>query len=165
MTIGKEGLRTLLLNACPSLHFSNLCGFPNDCYNHNEIYKGSPKFFGNDGDSVTHHFDTFFKLVADFNVVHENDLMMIFSFSLNGDAKNWFYDLHEKFIISIVSFFECFLLRWCEFEVEGIKKLVKEYDVILPRTKHDSKKEIHNEPIEEEYRDLLIADIIEKSTS
>ena len=50
-------------------------------------------FFGNDGELVIHHIATFFKLVSDFDVVHENDLMFIFSFSLKGDAENWFNDL------------------------------------------------------------------------
>ena len=44
-------------------------------------------------------------------MVHEDDLIFIFSFSLKGDAENWFDDLPEKSIVSIVDFFECFLLR------------------------------------------------------
>ena len=98
--MGKEGIRTLLLDACPSIDFSNGCGFPNDCYNHTELYKVTPYFFGNDGDSVTHHIVAFFKLVA-------NDLIIIFSFSLKGDAENWSYDLTEKSIVSMVDIFEC----------------------------------------------------------
>ena len=84
--MGKEGLRTLLLDACPSIDFSNVCGFPNDCYDHTKLFNVAPKFFGNDGESVTHRIVSFFKMVVDFNVVHEDDLMVIFSFSLEGDA-------------------------------------------------------------------------------
>ena len=115
--MGKEGLCTPLLDACPSIDFSNIYRFPNDYYNHIELYKVAPNFFGNDGDLVTHHITHFFKVVADFNIVHEDDLMIIFSFSLKGDAENWFYDLPEKSIVSMVDFFECFLLRWYEGEV------------------------------------------------
>ena len=87
--MGKEGFRTVLLNACPIIDFSNISEFPNDCYNHTKLYRVAPEFFGNNGESVTHHIATFFKLVDDFNVVHEDDLMVIFSFSLKGDAHNW----------------------------------------------------------------------------
>ena len=93
--MGKEGLRTLLLDTCPSIDFSNISGFPNDGYHHTKLYNVATEFFGNNGESVTYHIDTFFKLVVDFNVVHEDDLMVIFSFSLKGDAENWFYDLSE----------------------------------------------------------------------
>ena len=79
--MGKEGLRTLLLDACPSIDFSNVCVFPNDYYDHTELFNAAPEFFGNNSESVTHHIATFFKLVADFNVVHEDDLMVILSFS------------------------------------------------------------------------------------
>ena len=88
--MGKEGLRTLLLDACPSIEFSNVCGFPKDCYNHIELYNVAPRFFGNDGDSVPRHIATFFKLVVDFNVVHNDDPIAIFSFPLKGDGENWF---------------------------------------------------------------------------
>ena len=57
-------------------------------------------------------------------MVHEDDLMIIFSFSLKGDVENWFYDLPEKSIVSMVDFFKCFLLRWYEGEVGEIKQLV-----------------------------------------
>ena len=84
--MGKERLRTLLLDGCPSIDFSNINGFPNDCHNHTELFNASLEFFGNDGESITHHIASFFKLVVDFNVVREDDLMIIFSFSLKGDA-------------------------------------------------------------------------------
>ena len=61
----------------------------------------------------------------------------------------------------MVDFFECFLLRCYEGEVGEIKQLVKEYDALLPRTKFDTKKDIHSDPIEEAHKDLLIEDIIE----
>ena len=138
--MGKEGLRSLLLDGCPSIDFSNINGFPNYCYNHTELFNVASEFFGNDGELVTHHIATFFKLVSDFNVVHEDDLMFIFSFSLKGDARNWFNDLPEKSIVSMVDFFECFLLRWYEGEVGEIKQLVKKYDALLPRIQPDAKK-------------------------
>ena len=61
----------------------------------------------------------------------------------------------------MVDFFECFLLRWYEGEVGEIKQLVKEYDALLHKTHPDAKKEIHNDPIEEAHKDLLIEDVIE----
>ena len=159
--MGKEGLRMHLLDACPSIDFSSVYGFPNDCYDHTKLFNVASKFFGNDGESITHHIASFFKLVVDFNVVHEDDLMVIFSFSLKGDAENWFYDLPEKYIVPMVDFFECFLLRCYEGEVGEINKLVKEYDSLLPRTHPDVKEEIHDDPFEEAHKDLLIEDIIE----
>ena len=64
----------------------------------------------------------------------------------------------------MVDFFECVLLRLYEGEVGEIKQLVKEYDSLLSRTQPDAKKEIHNDPIEEAHKDLLIEDIIENPT-
>ena len=103
----------------------------------------------------------FFKLVADFNLVHEDDLMIIFSFSLKGGAENWLYDLPKKSIVSMIEFFEYFLLRWYQGEVREINQLVKEYDALLPRAQPYAKKDIHNDPIEEAHKDLLIEDINE----
>ena len=78
--MGKKGLCMLLLDACPSIDFSNVYGFPNDCYDHTILFNATPEFFGNDGESVTHHIVAFFKLVVDFIVVHEDDLMVISPF-------------------------------------------------------------------------------------
>ena len=60
----------------------------------------------------------------------------------------------------MVDFFKCILLRRYEGEVGEIKKLVKEYDSLLPKIQPDTKKEIHSDPIEEAHKDLLIEDII-----
>ena len=73
------------------LDFSKIHGFPNQCYDRGKVHDILPEFYGNDGVSTTHHIASFCKLVADFNVRHEDDIMIIFAITLEKDAMTWFY--------------------------------------------------------------------------
>ena len=108
----KERLRTLLLQTFTQLDFSNIHGFPNHFYDHENLFNVAPEFYGNNDDSATHHIASFFKLVVDFNIYHADDLMTTFAWTLEGDARNWLCSLYDKSIASMVKFFDCFLLWW-----------------------------------------------------
>ena len=108
----KEGLHALLLEIFSQLDFSNIHGFPNHGYAHEKLFDVAPEFSGSNGDSATHHIVSFFKLVVDFNIYHEDDLMAIFAWPWEGDARHWLCSLYDKSIGSISKFFEYFLLRW-----------------------------------------------------
>ena len=136
----KEGLRALLLEIFPQLDFSNIHCFPNHGYDHENLFYVALEFGGSNGDSTTHHIVSFFKLVVDFNIYHEDDLMTIFAWILEGDARHWLCSLYDKSIVSISKFFEYFLLRWHEGKEEEIKQLAKKYNGLLLRAQPDSKK-------------------------
>ena len=137
----KEGHRALLLEIFPQLDFSNIHCFPNHGYDHEKLFDAALEFGGSNGDSTTHHIVCFFKLVADFNIYHEDDLMTIFAWTLERDARHWLCSLYDKSIGSISKFFEYFLLRWHEGEEEEIKQLARKYDALLPRAQPNSNKE------------------------
>ena len=63
--------------------FSKVHGFPNECYDLEKVHDILPKFHGNDGVSATHHIVSFCKLMADFNVHHEDDIMVVFGKGFN----------------------------------------------------------------------------------
>ena len=92
--------------------FSKIHGFPNQCYDPDKVDDILPKFYGNDGVSATHHIASFCKLMADFNVHHEDDIMIIFAITLEMDAMIWFYGLLDESIDLVAMFFERFLLCW-----------------------------------------------------
>ena len=66
--------------------------------------------------------------MADFNVHHEDDIMIVFAITLERDAMIWFYGLLDESIDSVAMFFERFLLRWHDGAVDEIGQLAKEYD-------------------------------------
>ena len=68
------------------LDFSKIHGFPNQCYNRGKVHDILPEFYGNDGVLATHHIASFCKLMADFNVHHEDDIMIVLAITLVNDA-------------------------------------------------------------------------------
>ena len=85
-----EGLCAHLHGAFTPLDFSGIHGFPNECYK--RALRIVPELFGNDEDS-TIHMASFSKMMADLKVYHEDDLMIVFALTFEGDAKDWFNDL------------------------------------------------------------------------
>ena len=79
-----------LEEAYPPLDFLGIKGFPHDCFNHDDLYEDAPIFNGM-GESATTHISSFIKLVVEFNVFHEDDLMIIFACTLERDALEWFF--------------------------------------------------------------------------
>ena len=108
-------------------------GFPNQCYDRGKVHDILPEFYGNDGVSATHHIASLCKLMADFHVHHEDDIMVVFAITLERDAMIWFYGLLDESIDSVPNFFERFLLRWHDGIVDEIDQLAKEYDALIPR--------------------------------
>ena len=60
-----------------------------------------PEFFGYDEDSTIHHIVSFCKLMADLKVYHEDDLMIVFALTFEGDAEDWLDDLWGESIDSM----------------------------------------------------------------
>ena len=87
------------------LDFSKIRGFPNKCYDCGKVHDILPEFHGNEGVSPTHHIASLCKLMSDFNVHHEDDIMIVFSITLERDAMIWFYGLLDESIDLVPNFF------------------------------------------------------------
>ena len=82
----KEEPRDIWHEAYNPLDFSRIRGFPNECYDREKVHDILPKFHGIDSVSTTHHIASLCKLVSDFNVHHEDDIMIVFAITLERDA-------------------------------------------------------------------------------
>ena len=148
------------------LDFSKVHGFPSECYDP-EIHDILPEFHGNDGVSATHHIASFCKLMADVNVHHEDEIMIVFAITLVNNAMTWFCGLLDKSIDSVPKFFERFLLRWHDGTVDEIEQLAKIYDALIPRVHHELEEEIHEEQtmenlVDEAIQEPFVEDITEE---
>ena len=142
----KEEPRDIWHEAYSLLDFSKIRGFPNECYDRGKVHDILPEFHGNDGVSATHHIASLCKLMYDFNVHHEDGIMIVFAITLEGDALIWFYGLLDESIDSVEIFFERFLLRLHDGTIDEIEQLAKEYDALIPRF-HPEFKEQTNEDL------------------
>ena len=89
----KEELRDIWHEAYNTLDFPKIDGFPNQCYDHGNVHDILPEFHGNDGVSASHHIASLRKLMSDFNVHHEDDIMIVFAITLERDAMIWSYGI------------------------------------------------------------------------
>ena len=98
-----EGLCAHLHGAFTPLDFLSIHGFPNECYK--RVLRIVLELLGNDEDSKIHHIASFCKLMEDLKVYHEDDLMIVFALTFEGDAEDWFNDLWDESIDSMAKFF------------------------------------------------------------
>lgn len=89
----------------PPLVLSSISSFPHDGYD-SDLFDHIAPFHGYD-DSPRLHIVFFMRVVVDFNIVHEDDLMRIFASHLEDEASYWFQDPGRKSISSIADFIEC----------------------------------------------------------
>ena len=68
------------------IYFSNITGFPNCCDGVGDAYKWLPVFDGNYGDSAIRHVKYFLQLMADSNILHEDNMMEMFASTFWGEA-------------------------------------------------------------------------------
>ena len=61
------------------IDFSNISGFPNFGHDVGDVYKWLPVFHGNYGDSAIWHIKSFLQLLADSNVLFEDNMMEMFA--------------------------------------------------------------------------------------
>ena len=100
--------------------------------------------------------------MADFNVHHEDDIMVVFAITLERDAMIWFYGLLDESIDSVLNFFERFLLRWHDGTVDEIEQLAKEYDALIPRLHPELKEQITEDLSEGVLQEPLVEDVTEE---
>ena len=58
------------------IDFSNISSFPNFGHSLEDVYKWLPVFHGNYGDSAIRHVKSFLQLMADSNVLYEDNMMV-----------------------------------------------------------------------------------------
>lgn len=101
-----------------------------------DIFDSISDFLDNN-DSAAQHIINFTKVVVDFNVVHEVELMYALSFLLAGDAFTWFHeDIPIKSIFSLAELLKVFLIKWHHKDVHYIELLVEEFIIYLPKENH-----------------------------
>ena len=57
------------------IDFSNIPGFPNCCDGSTDVYHWLPIFYGDYGESAICHVKYFLQLMADSNILHEDNMM------------------------------------------------------------------------------------------
>ena len=97
----------------PSIDFFKISGFPN-CIDGEQTYCPLPIFRGHDNNhSAKFHVVIFLSRMSEFNIPHEDDMMLMFAYFLQGILSCWFYEgLSDKSITSLTNFFEIFLRQW-----------------------------------------------------
>ena len=145
------------------LDFSKIHGFPNQCYDRGKVHDILPEFYGNVGVSAIHHIASLYKLMADFNVHHEDDIMVVFAITLERDAMIWFYGLLDESIDSVARFLERFLLRWHDGTVDEIGQLAKEYDALIPTVHPELKEQTIEIQSRKHYKGLWLKILLKRS--
>ena len=76
--------RAWISSEYPSINFSNILDFPN-YHNGEDIFDHLPIFWGNKHAEVRHVI-SFLKILVDFNVLYEDNVMEMFVITLQGNA-------------------------------------------------------------------------------
>lgn len=94
------------------LNFLAIPGFPNPSPSFTNCAYFHPIFCGDVGDNPTQHLIQFHWCIDRLNIYHEDSLMKLFVYSLNGDARKWYQSLSTASISSLQDFHAAFL-RYC----------------------------------------------------
>ena len=124
----KEKYGAQLTRMFQPIDFLNIPSFPNSCNGVGDAYKWLLVFHGNYGDSAIWHVKSFLQLIADFNILHEDNMMEMFAGTFWGEACCWFYQgLPNKCINSFPRFLWMFLEQWHDGRgsMNGLKKFLE----------------------------------------
>ena len=81
--------------------FSTVSGYPNLVPHANEWQGHLPKFKEGTDDNPTEHLLKFHEFMHQLDISHENVLMNVFMYSLEGDARDWYISLPLSSISSL----------------------------------------------------------------
>ena len=76
------------------IDFSNISGFPNFYRDQNDIYNYFRVSYGH-SDLAIHHVIDFIGLLAEFNIVHEDNMMQMFASTLAEKTYCWFLRIFQ----------------------------------------------------------------------
>ena len=106
-----EEERAQISSKYSSINFSNIPRFPN-YHNGEDISDHLPIFWGNNHAKVRHVI-YFLKILVDFNVLYEDNMIEMFVSTLRENACEWYLNcLPNKGITSLSSFLRIFLRQW-----------------------------------------------------
>ena len=101
-----------LANRFHPIDFSSIRGFLNDDFDPSDVFEYTQDFHEND-DSTILHITFVIDVLLKVDIYHEDRMMEIFAYTLDGDAYEWFFEeLPSGSITSLLHFFEIFLKRW-----------------------------------------------------
>jgi hypothetical protein len=83
---------------------------PYPCYS----FENLPRFSGEDHITTENHLEAFERFVDQFEIVHDDVVMSLFSQSLSGDVVVWFRCLEAGFVGSWTELCHAFLKCWGE---------------------------------------------------
>jgi hypothetical protein len=92
--------------------FSNVPGFPNPVPGKEEWECCLPRFRGNNWDIPTEYLLQFHELMHQLNIAHEDVLIKMFKYSLEGSAQEWCRYLSPSNISSLKDFHAAFHYRF-----------------------------------------------------
>jgi hypothetical protein len=79
-----------------------------------DFFKYFPQFYGEDHVTTKRHVEAFKNFIDQFEIIHEDITMSLFSKSLLGDVVVWFKGLGAKSISSWAELYNSFLKWWGE---------------------------------------------------
>jgi len=88
--------------------FSVVSGYPNPVPHVDELQGRLPKFKECIDDNPTEHFLEFHEMMHHLDIFHEDVLMNMFMYSLEGDAREWYQSLPHSSISSLKQFHTVF---------------------------------------------------------
>ena len=99
---------TMLAQRFAPLNFSNVPGFPNTVPIIDEWEGVLPLFQEKEEDNPAHHVIKFHQYMDQLGIHHEDVLMKMFMYSLDGSARKWYRNLPPSSISSLKDFHDTF---------------------------------------------------------
>jgi hypothetical protein len=88
--------------------FSSIVGFPNPVPSRDEWENSIPRFRGEEWEVPAEHLLDFHDFIHRLEIIHEDVQINLFSFSLEGIARDWYWSLPIASIISLADFHAAF---------------------------------------------------------
>ena len=99
-----------------------------------------PIFHGDEGDNPAQHLIDFHQFIDQLNSYHEDSLMKMFVYSLNGDAQRWYRSLSIASISSLQEFHAAFH-KYCKRYYSSdilLEKCCEKFTLCIPQRKYCS---------------------------
>jgi len=108
---GPISMEAIVARRFAPLNFSDIPGFPNSVPTMDVWGDCLPRFRENKEDNPSDHLIKFHQCMVQLNIQHEDVLMKMFMYSLEKDARDWYFSLPAVNISSLKEFHTCFRKR------------------------------------------------------
>jgi hypothetical protein len=99
-----KAMEAILARRFAPFYFSDIPGFPNNVPTVDEWGDYLPRFKGDDHDHPAQHLINFHQYMDQLDIHHEDVLLKMFMYSLEGDARQWYRSLPISSISSLKDF-------------------------------------------------------------